>query len=469
MHLLLPLRRSLTVLALVATAATGAKAQLSQCPADTLAFPSEISIPGELKLICPVDRRANHPVIGSDDLLRHVVGLVDVTEVNNYNYYIIKAFDENAQHDPNDPGLPRFAIIGKENKYYLGIGGYVKATTSFDFGNPIPSASYFTTADIPTNLEPGNGALWQMSAATSCLYFNFVGLPQSVNRFGVYLGFNFTGAHYAPKLQAAYVSYRNLVFGYKYTLFFDGPATPPTIDHEGPCAAPAAVVMGGHIRWTRGPWSYAVGIEEPTLSATEGAQVTLVNQRVPAVPAFVQYSYADGDGSVRLSAIARMMQYRDLAANCNRGLTGWGVQLTGIAPLFNNTLELYYQGLYGQGIADLVQDMSGLGLDLVPSLRREGRMQLVPAWGATFGFGLHFSERCYSTHSYSQTRAYATRSLLANDGTDYRYAQYVANNLFFHLADNVRVGGEYLLGRLATTDGRHHVDHRLQAMLQVYF
>lgn len=461
----LQLRRCSTLrvaLAVCTAMLCASQAAAAVAPSDTLV------LPGEIKLICPTDPRQGNPVSRSEETLRSMVGLLDITEVNNYTYNIITAFDRNAQHDPNDPGLPRFAIVGKEDKFYLGIGGYVKATASYDFGNPIDNPSYFATSYIPTGLAKGNGGLWQMGAGTSCLYFNFVGLPQTKNRFGAYLGFNFTGNNYTPKLQAAYISFRNVVMGYKYTLFFDGAACPATVDQEGPNSIPAINTLGIHYVWQRGRMSYGVGIENTEVCLTTDDATAEVYQRVPTVPAYAQLSFADGDGSVRLSGLVRPMQYRDVAADRNRSLVGWGVQLTGTAPVAS-LVNLYWQGLYGRGVADFVQDMSGLGLDLVPSLGREGRMQAVPFWAGLLGFSLNLSDRVTTNHGYSQTRTYARRELLAADGPEYRYAQYAVNNVFVSITDNVRFGFEYLYGRLATNDALRRSDHRVQAMMQVYF
>ena len=57
---------------------------------------------------------------------------------------IINIFLENSPRRFLDPGAPRFAVEGKDKKYYFGIGGFVKGTAAYDFGNPIESPVYFS-------------------------------------------------------------------------------------------------------------------------------------------------------------------------------------------------------------------------------------------------------------------------------------------------------------------------------------
>ena len=67
-----------------------------------------------------------------------------------------KSLQENAPSTPNDNGLPRFAIVGKDRQFYLGIGAQFLGEAMFDFGDPMPSALDFTPSSI-TPKTPGNG------------------------------------------------------------------------------------------------------------------------------------------------------------------------------------------------------------------------------------------------------------------------------------------------------------------------
>jgi len=68
-----------------------------------------------------------------------------------------EALRQNMPQAYNVPGMPRFAIFGKEGKFYLGIGGQVKATVGYDLGDVIDDPNCFTTSALPMNVAPGNG------------------------------------------------------------------------------------------------------------------------------------------------------------------------------------------------------------------------------------------------------------------------------------------------------------------------
>lgn len=273
---------------------------------------------------------------------------------------------ENAPQAYNIPGAPRFAIIGKDHKFYIGIGGTAKATLSYDFGHVIDNGFDFATSAIPMTMAPGNGGKVQISAATSSLYLNIVALPHTDNRIGVYINANFTGNNYALALQYAYLKYRGITAGYNYSLFSDIAAAPPSIDNEGPPGLVA--VPNGVIDYTRTfgkHWGIGVGIEMPMLSATMSPHTAIVNQRIPDLPAYIQYSW-DATNRVRVSGIIRTLQYRDLITGRNRTQSGWGVKISGtVTPV--PAVTCYYQAAYGKGISSYFIDLDEGGLDLVPA------------------------------------------------------------------------------------------------------
>ena len=49
-----------------------------------------------------------------------------------------KAFKGNAPTSPKENNLPRFAIVGKERQFYLGIGAQFLGEAGFDWGDNMP-------------------------------------------------------------------------------------------------------------------------------------------------------------------------------------------------------------------------------------------------------------------------------------------------------------------------------------------
>lgn len=390
----------------------------------------------------------------------------DTAEISVYDVFV-----ENAPKTFKIPGAPRFAIAGKDGKFYFGIGGTLKATVSYDWGNPIRNASDFTTSAIPAQQRKGNGGLTQFSAATSNLFFNFVALPGSKNQIGAYINFNFTGNgnNYGFNLFYAYLKYRGLTVGYDFSLFSDMAAVPPSIDNEGPCALTSIPNGVVDYRYQINPqWGVALGAEMPMASATVGDKAYMVSQRVPDIPAYVQYSWGGGKSWVRVSGILRNMLYHDRVSDSNRNVVGWGVKVSGSAS-FSPYVTAYWQGAYGKGITSYFQDLYEGGLDMVP--RGDGRLDAVKAWGGYIGLQYNISPTVYMTTTYSHLRNYAQRY----SGGDvawsdqYKYAQYALANVIWNITPQLSTGLEYIYGRRVDMNGASRHDNRLQTMLSFSF
>ena len=317
----------------------------------------------------------------------------------------------------------------------------------------------------------GNGGLYQFSAATSSLYLNFVALPGTDNQLGVYFNFNLTGNgnDYGFNLYYAYIKYRGFTVGYDFSLFSDMAAIPPSIDNEGPnalTAIPKGVVDYRHSFGKH--WSIGAGIEMPIASATPSSSTYTVNQRVPDIPAYAQYSWNNGKSWVRVSGILRNMLYHDIPAAKNRNCVGWGVKVSGSASLLP-WLTAYYQAAYGKGITSYFQDLYEGGLDMTPA--GDGHLRGVKAWGGYLGLQYTISPKVYATTTYSHLRNYARRYQGGATpwGEQYKYAQYALANVIWNITGQISTGIEYIYGRRVDMNGISRHDNRLQTMLQVTF
>lgn len=384
-----------------------------------------------------------------------------------------EALKGNTPQGYNVPGLPRFAIFGKEGKFYLGIGGQIKGTVGYDLGDVVDNPNLFVTSAIPVNPAPGNGGKFQISGQQSSVFLNMVALPSTANQIGAYVSITFLGNNYAPSLSQAYLKYRGITAGYAYSLFSDMAAAPPTIDYEGPCAftaLPHALVYYEHPFGKHKEWKVGVGVEQTAASYTLASGTEMVNQRVPDIPAYIQYSWAGGDGWLRFSGILRNLYYRDLVSNRNVDKVGWGIKASGSTPVAGG-LTAYYQAVFGKGIASYIQDLSGGGMDLVPAAGNAPVLESVKAWGAYGSLQYDFSPSVYCSATYSHVHTYAKEYSGGATpwGGQYRYADYVAANVFWNVNKIVQTGIEYLYGQRANYDGSRGHDNRIQAMIAVNF
>ena len=120
-----------------------------------------------------------------------------------------KTMKENAPQSPNDNGLPRFTIVGKDRQFYLGIGGQFLGEGVFTWGDAMPSATLFTPSSL-TPASPGNRGNTQFAWQTSSIYMNFVAMPGTDNQIGLFFKANFMGNNNAFNCFHFYAKYPGL-------------------------------------------------------------------------------------------------------------------------------------------------------------------------------------------------------------------------------------------------------------------
>lgn len=386
---------------------------------------------------------------------------------------IYETMHQNAPHVFNLPDVPRFAMLGKEGRFYMGIGANILTEGVYDFGNPVPNAFTFATSGIPMVKSPGDGGRFAFSAQQSNIYLNVVALPGSANQLGAYVSINFTGNNYAPSLNHAYLKYRGITAGYTYSIFTDTGAAPTTIDYEGPNAF--TCLTHGMIAYERNfgkgaGWKAGIGLDMPANSFTNADNTATVSQRLPDIPFYLQKNWAEGNGWFRLSGIIRNLYYRNLTAQKNVDVVGWGVKTSGTTPVAGG-LSAYWQAVYGKGVASYIQDLTGTGMDLMPDPANSSILKPVEVWGAYGGFQYNFSPKCFCSLAYSHVRTYDhPYSDSSSDWKNgYKYAQYAVANVFYNINSIVQIGAEYLYGRRVDYSGTQAHDNRIEAMLKVSF
>lgn len=322
---------------------------------------------------------------------------------------------------------------------------------------------------------PGNGGHFWINAQQSNIYVNAVALPGTHNSVGFYFNFDLCGTNYAPVIQYAYLTYRGFLVGYNTSLFYDGNACGPGIDKEGPNSLTWA--LNSVLDYThafKNGITLAIGAEIGTYSYTTNKYTAQVSQRLPDIPAYIQYNFNNNPNSyVRFSALARFLQYRDLVIPENKTVGGWGIKASGTFPM-TSKWQAYFQAGYGKGITGYFEDLNGMNLDLTPNPAIDGKLNAVPSWGGYFGLQYNWNANWYSSVCYSHLRNYAKKYSDAAGpnvswDSQYRYAQYMALNTFYNINSTLTWGIEWDWGRRVNMNGLSKHDNRIQSMLQFSF
>lgn len=391
---------------------------------------------------------------------------------------VYDVMQENAPGDAVLKDVPRFALIGKNHKFYVGLGANAMLVGDYDWGHPLDNANKFVPSEIPMSIEAGDGGQFLLSAAQSDFYLNFVGLPGSDNQIGIFIDINFMAGNHSPALHHAYLKYRGIKAGHTTSIFSDMGAKPASIDYQGP----NALTFMGHpnISYTgkfgkNKAWSAAIGLDLPETSATyssgiiggvETAFTRNVKQRIPDIPIYLQRSWCNGKGWLRASAIFRTLSYRDMLLNKNRNTFGWGVKLSGKTPICGG-LSAMWEGVYGKGVSSYIQDLTGKGMDLTPSPDVNGKLEAVPAWAAYGTLQYQICSKVFVNATYSQVRTYSKDWNMSDWGGTYKWAQYVTANCFWSINSFTQFGVEYLYGRKMENNGLQAHDNRISLMLKV--
>lgn len=368
----------------------------------------------------------------------------------------------------SDPSAPRFLFLDREGKVAFGIGGYVKGTMYYDFAGSVNDGPNFEVFDIPVPNDPAQRNAFGASANHSTIFLQLVGTTEHFGNYEVYIQTNFSGNGdngYGLKLKQAYMRLGAVTVGLTRSTFVDGSAGTPTIDDQGP----AGEMTGKNIMVQFRPqftkqWSGAIAIEVPKASMTAPEGAESIRQRVPDIPLYVQYAWGGGKSHVRLSALLRNLSYRNMIEEKNKFSFGWAVQLSGLAKL-SRQFTLFYQGAFGRGYGQYINDLSGNGYDLVAG-SAPGEMKTPQMMNFEAGMRLDLTSKMFLSASYSQARVYDQEKM---GGDAYRYGQYVSVSGFYNIVPDLRIGMEYLYGNRANLSGSHGHANRVNGMVQFSF
>lgn len=378
----------------------------------------------------------------------------------------IEYFRQTLRKGHQQVGMPKFLITDKKSRAVFTIGGFVNFRTAYDMSNVIGSPD-FVTYDIPMSSNSMNNQRLLMDASTSRLYFKSLIATPSGKPIEAYVETDFRGNGNSLRLREAYISWSGLTVGQTVTTFCDLGASFNTIDFEGP----NAYTYGRNLMvqykkdWKSG-WGIGVAAEYPVLSATTGSYAAVIPQRVPDIPAYVQYAWNKGASHIRLSGILRTMFYEDLVTSKVENTFGWGAQLSGAIQIAK-PLTMYGQFLIGESIAPYVQDLAGNGYDLLPSEMTQGQLRtpMTTAWLA--GLQYNITPKMPMTVGYSQVLMMDKYG--CEKASQYKLSQYVVANLFYNFSKSLWVGVEYLYGNRYNHDDAFGMAHRVQLAVQLNF
>lgn len=370
------------------------------------------------------------------------VAVYNFTETVNTAPEIVNIFYTTQGEHFRDPLAPRFVLTDREGKWGLGIGGYLMARTEFDFDKIVDNVDF-----MPSQIQRGAGpsSQYQMDITTSTLFLKLVGRSRLLGDFQVFTSGDWRGNNGRGfRLLNAYMRTKHITLGYTTGTFMDLAAYPATVDYAGPCGMTfyRAAQLALKFELLRG-LTMGIAIESPNLSVTEDEYSSVGAQSYPNVPIYLKYQLYE-DAHIRVGGILRDLSYRDLAKNKKHQKMAWGGQASSLLTF--GKLQLSGQYSIGEGIGSLINDVSNIGVDLVPVPDYDGEMMvlLTDAWFAAMQY--NFSKNVFASATYSQSNLRSRRGLATNNPHMYKRGQYLAVNMFTQASSNLQLGVEYLHG-----------------------
>lgn len=400
--------------------------------------------------------------------------LVIGADPNKDNIWIMKGkivdtYAKTTKKGFQQSGVPNFIISSPSGKAIFGIGGFVNFRTSYDWNNVIGSKD-FVTSDIPMTSTSQNKQRLLMDASTTRLFFKAIVQSRLLGPIESYIETDFRGNGNSLRLREAYIAFKGVTLGQTATTFTDLKAAPNTIDFEGPNAYTYSRNL--LIRYTYNAiphWDFAIAAEMPDVSATTPSTSThLIPQRVPDIPMYAQYSWDNGNSHLRASGVLRTMNYYD-NINMNTETTlGWGTMLSSRIKL-HRSIDAFGQIVYGEGIENYIQDITGDGYDLVPNPNYTGELQTLPAMGWMAGVTVNITNKWQMNGAYSQVRMWNKNGYFAQAPDTYKLSKYIVANLFYNITPALNVGAEYLYGTRENANNSMANANCAQMMIQLNF
>ena len=366
---------------------------------------------------------------------------------------------------------PSAIFADKRNTFSFAIGGYVALRMGYSFDRVV-NGSDMVPYNIPMVSSPATGQALRFDASTSRLFLRGVANTNKLGKVHIFLDIDFRGGgqgSYTPRIRSCYASMLGLTVGRDVSTFCDLTAAPTTIDFQGPNAYNFnfATLIRYEYSFLKDHLKVGAAAEMPNVSGTYGTTLSYIPQRVPDFPIYFQYSWGKNrDSHIRASAVFRDMYLYNEARKGEDDLFGWGVQFSGNIKV-TKYLELFMNGIYGEGITSYIQDLTNSGLDFTPNPKDATLVQTTPMYGWQAAAQVNILPDLFVSGGYSTVRVCKKNGYYSDD--EYKQGQYVFGNIFYNLTPRFVLAAEYLWGSRKNMNGVKATANRVNILAKYNF
>ena len=239
----------------------------------------------------------------------------------------------------------------------------------------------------------------------------------------------------SPNIRHAFLRWNNLLAGQTWTTFFNVGALPENLDFVGP-AEGTIFVRQAQLRYTNGPWQFA--LENPETTVTPfggGARIVTDTASIPDL--VVRYNHNADWGQFSMAALGRQLGI-DRLGDSEREMA-FALSLSGRFNVGDNDIRWMVSG--GPGIGRYL----GLNTANEAVLTADGDLDAIDAYGGFLSYRHLWNDRWRSNFTLSAFRADNDIELTGAGVTKSAESAHV--NLIYQANRHLRFGLEYQYAR----------------------
>jgi len=364
-----------------------------------------------------------------------------------------------------DDDFPRsWPLFGSD--YRMNISGYVKLDMLYDTGGT-GDQFQFVTGTIPVEGTPEDlvGPYTKMHVRETRMGFDVrntsgEGPPQKL-----YVEFDFFQEdpgpfNVYPRLRHAYFVIGDFLIGRTWGALTDGRSIAPTIDFAAGDALFAT--RANQVRWERRiaentKFLLAVQSNEFTSIQNDTGRVGEPSPLVPFLASRIEQEWGRGS-FVMLGGLVTQLRWDAQDGGDDATAAAWSLAFSGRWALSERDYLRWNSGV-GKGTGGQIISLAGRESSAV--LRPDGRLETLPVWSASVGYG----HRLTDTVLANVTAAWSEVTASEFSAADAIKAAGSAHlTLLWDVTEAFTTGVEFMVGRRVNTDDRRGNSSRLQMM-----
>lgn len=277
------------------------------------------------------------------------------------------------------------ATAEKVHKHSYKFGGFVKTDVMFtDYGSGSYSGAgrdFYIPGTTPVGDGSGESYL-DFHAKESRINFKTTHNLDNGAKIGTFLEMDFqlpaggnerVSNSFAPRIRHAFVTYNKWLVGQTWMTFFNVGALPENLDFVGPAES---TIFGRQpmIRYTSGPWQFALENPETTVTPYGGGG-RIVTDDNNAPDAVLRYNMKGDWGTFTVAGLYRQLSY-DNGSTIDDSTTSYGISVSG-KFVFGNKDDFRWMASTGKGLGRYM----GLNTANGAVLDENGRLHAIDSTG----------------------------------------------------------------------------------------